>query len=109
MALCLLIRESDAQGSHSPHTFSTVFLLEMSPSLSPLGGFRHKHLSSSLLSTFENQEWLRMASGCAGAQRQTEELEGSLLLAVEGDRKLIRQARHGWGVLKNQQVRQKTL
>ena len=54
-----LISESDAQGSPSPHTFDTVALFGIYPSVSPLHSFgqkKKKRLSSSLLSIFENWE-----------------------------------------------------
>ena len=37
-----LISESDAQGSPSPHTFDTVALFGIYPSVSPLQSFRQK-------------------------------------------------------------------
>ena len=37
-----LISESDAQGSPSPHTFDTVALFGIYPSVSPLHSFGHK-------------------------------------------------------------------
>ena len=55
----ILTSESCPQGSHSPHTLGTVSLSGISLAVFPLGAFRQKkNLSSSLLTMFENWEWL---------------------------------------------------
>lgn len=102
MAFCLLISESDARGSPSPYTFGTVSLFGISPSVSPLRSVRQKKsLSSSLLSMFENWEWLLSALVPRGEFRNWR-AHRSLLTGGLFTRPDMAP------ILKSQQVRQKT-